>query len=165
MLKFHYETDPPGASPAPEDSFERYKFYQDAAENAKAHAWTQSTWVLTLNGAILAFSINLHVKHCNIPGFFLIEWFSAGAGVLLSLCVVFVLYELGKHIKRHWAASDRIASKDPQLAPYVSKGGAKEKVPKFIKRLMFPAGVFAVGHVAWAVSVTWFIACGITPSP
>ena len=40
-----------------------FKFYEEAAEKTKGHAWSQTTWILTLNAGILAFSLNLFAAY------------------------------------------------------------------------------------------------------
>ena len=70
---------------------EFFKFYEEAAERTKSHAWTQSLWLLTLNGAILAFSLNLYLAHASVRGFLFIEWLSTLAGLVLCAYVWFGL--------------------------------------------------------------------------
>lgn len=141
--------------------FELFKFYEDASQRTKSNAWTQATWVLTLSGAILAFSINLYIEHCDVAGFKVIEWACALSGVVLSAYVIYVLYQLGKHIRKYWTSSNRLAAPDEFLKDYISDEdakaakhkGYKAKYPPFIIRLFIPPAIFAVGHIAWVIYV------------
>lgn len=70
-----------------DQALEAFKFYEEAAERTKGHAWSQTTWILTLNAGILAFSLNLYAEYSTkIPfiAFLVIEWISCIAG--LTLC-------------------------------------------------------------------------------
>lgn len=100
---------------APEKLFEFFKFYEEAAARIKSHAWTQSTWILTLNGAILGFSLDLDVDHASVRGFLFIEWLSVLSGLLLCTYLMFVLYELGRHIRNYLTASNRLAARSVTL--------------------------------------------------
>ena len=141
--------------------FELFKFYEEASQRTKSDAWTQTTWVLTLSGAILGFSINLYVDHRDVPGFAVITWACAMSGVLLSAYIMYVLHQLAKHIRTYWTAANRLAAPDPFLRSYISPKDAKAALtdtyradyPAFIRRLNIPPLLFAVGHVAWAMYV------------
>lgn len=81
-------------------ALEMFKFYEEAAERTKGHAWSQTTWILTLNAGILAFSLNLYAEYSTrIPffAFLVIEWISCLAGLILCTLLFFVIRELGEH--------------------------------------------------------------------
>lgn len=162
LLRIEFGTQPASNDLAADKRFELFKFYEDAAERAKSHAWTQSTWILALNGAILGFSLNLYVKDGNVHGFLFIECISTLAGLILCGYVVFVLYELGKHIRNYWTAANKHAVQDTSLTDYI---GVKEAAaarhecyradfPRFIVRLMVPPVLFALAHLTWMIYVT-----------
>lgn len=146
-----------------------FKFYEEAAERAKGHAWAQSTWVLTLNGAILGFSLNLFVQSTPVRGFMLIAWFAALAGVVLSAYIVFVLIELCRHIRRYWTAANRLAAQSVPLSAYIGHEEATKArretyeadFPNFILRLMWPPGLFAAAHLSWAIYVSTVAFCAL----
>ncbi|MDM0116719.1 hypothetical protein QTI66_31780 [Variovorax sp. J22R133] len=151
----------------PEQVLEFFKFYEEVAERTKGHAWAQSTWVLTLNGAVLGFSLNLFVQSPSVRGLLLIECLSALAGVVLSAYIAFVLSELGDHIQRYWTAANKLALQSKPLSEYI---GTKETekarhefykadFPRFIKRLMWPPGFFVVAHLSWAIYVGAVMCC------
>lgn len=50
----------------PEQRLETFKFYEEAAEKAKAHAWSQTTWLLSFNAALLALSVTLYLDHRDV---------------------------------------------------------------------------------------------------
>lgn len=141
---------------------EFFKFYEEAAERTKAHAWTQSSWLLTLNSAVLAFSVQLYVEHADIRGFLFMEWLLCAAGLILCGYIALVLVELGSHIRNYWTAANRIAVDNELLSHYIGAKAAaaarapeyKADFPRFIARLMVPAVLFAVAHLTWATYVT-----------
>jgi hypothetical protein len=71
-----------------------FKFYEAAAEKTKAHAWSQTTWILTLNAGIMAFSTDFYGDHRELPGLRLIEGLAAEF-IALCLFLVYLLQELG----------------------------------------------------------------------
>src|ERR1700752_3614791 len=92
-----------------------YKFYEDAAQKTKTHAWTQSAWMLGLNGAILAFSLKVFVERASTPGLLELALGMPIAGLVLSGYLVYVLHELGKHISGYWSCADRVKLQFPPL--------------------------------------------------
>jgi hypothetical protein len=68
-----------------DQKFAAFKFYEEAAEKTKAHAWSQTTWILALNAGILAFSLQLYVEHASAFAFIPIEIICALVGI--ALCV------------------------------------------------------------------------------
>jgi hypothetical protein len=147
--------------------FELFKFYEEAASRAKTDAWTQTSWVLTLVGGILAFSINLYVEHQDIHGYVLITWACAAAALLLTGYLAYVLHELGTHIRNYWTQSNQLASIHPFLRQYVMtddskvlEPGKKAAFPPFIWRLGIPPALFAFGHLAWAIYVSVWLGTG-----
>jgi hypothetical protein len=42
---------------SPEQTLAAFRFYEEAAEKSKSHAWSQTTWILALNAGIMAFSL------------------------------------------------------------------------------------------------------------
>ena len=66
------------ASLSPAQKLDVFKFYEEASEKNKAHAWTQTAWILTLNVGVIAFSINLYLDYFNNSAFLIIEFISAG---------------------------------------------------------------------------------------
>ena len=96
------EIIPAASSLSPDQTLNLFKFYEEAAEKAKAHAWSQTTWILTLNAAILGFSVNFYASNSDKPAFFAIELLSSGVGVVLCGFLVYLLNELGGHISHYW---------------------------------------------------------------
>jgi hypothetical protein len=149
----------------PEKAFEAFKFYEEAAEKTKSHAWSQTTWILTLNAGILAFSLDLYAEHREVPGFLVIEWISFVAGAGLSLFLIYVISELGRHISTYWTQSNRLAGNYPILVPFVGEDEAAAArsplyhapFPKFCRRLQIPAIAFVIAHLTWACVATWFV--------
>jgi hypothetical protein len=146
----------------PSQKLETFKFYQEASEKTKVHAWTQTAWILTLNAGVIAFSLNLYLDHAKDPAFLVIEFISAGVGIVLCVFLFYALVELGNHIRRFWTYSNRIKADFPPLASLVRKHNAlqvneannKVKFPMFCRRLQFLAVLFAFAHIGWALFVT-----------
>jgi hypothetical protein len=145
--------------------FELFKFYENASQRTKSDAWTQTTWVLTISGAVLGFSMKLYVEHRDVPGFFVIAWLCAIAGVVLSAYVTYVLHQLAIYLRTYLTAANRLAAPDPFLKEYISAKDADAALhpkyeadyPQFIVRLLIPPLFFAVGHIAW---VAYVMRCG-----
>jgi hypothetical protein len=144
--------------------FQMFKFYEDAAQRTKSDAWTQTTWVLTLSGAILGFSMKVYVEHRELPGFPAIAFGCAAAGLVLTAYAFHVLRELAKHIRNYWTSANVLAASHPLLRGYIPEEEAERAArlgsaykaghPKFITRLMIPVLLFAAGHVGWAIYAT-----------
>jgi hypothetical protein len=141
--------------------FELFKFYEEALQRTKSDAWTQTTWVLTLSGAILAFSIQLYVEHFEGTSFELISWSCAVAGVVLTGYVMLVLHQLATYSKRYLTAAIRLAAHYEILEEYITveeAQSAKAKdyqagYPGYILLLHIPPAFFAAGHIFWLCHV------------
>ena len=139
-------------------ALELFKFYEAAAEKTKAQAWAQTTWILSLNAAIIAFSLNFYAEHPTLRGTWLIEVVAAIVGLVLCLFLIYMLQELGKHLSNYWTASNRLAVGYPPLIPYIGKKDAKAAqkprypgapFPPFCRRLQVLTGLFLCVHLAW----------------
>lgn len=143
-----------------EQETDLFKFYEEAAEKTKAHAWAQTTWILTLNSGILAFSLNFFANHPSQDHFLLVEGVCTAVGVVLCLFLIYLLQELGGHISHYWTSSNRLAAGNAQLADFVFpndieavRAGRAAPFPPFCRRLQILAGMFAGAHVVWLVIV------------
>lgn len=142
--------------------FDAFKFYEEAAEKAKGHAWSQSTWILGFSAAVLAFSLKLYTEHPDVRGLVFMEWLAALAGLGLCGYLVFVLSELGKHIRNYWTNANKIAASDDALVPFIGQEeaerarlvGYRAGFPRFITRLQMAPSMFALAHLVWAVYAT-----------
>jgi hypothetical protein len=149
---------PSSADLAPKERLELFKFYEEAAEKTKAHAWTQTSWILTLNAGVLGFSLTLYLEKANDPLFIYIELLSAGVGVVLCVFLFYVLNELGRHIRNYWTTSNKLAAPYPPLASFIGESEvlkAREpkyeaEFPAFCRRLQYLAVLFLFAHVGWA---------------
>ncbi len=160
------EIIPAASSLSPDQTLNLFKFYEEAAEKAKAHAWSQTTWILTLNAAILGFSVNFYASNSDKPAFFAIELLSSGVGVVLCGFLVYLLNELGGHISHYWASSNRIAAGYVPLIPFIGESNAtaarasdyRVGFPAFCRRLQYLAILFLGAHLGW-VSFVAYIRC------
>jgi hypothetical protein len=140
-----------------------FKFYEEAADKAKAHAWAQTTWVLTLNAAILGFSVNYFASNAGKPAFFAIELLSSAVGIVLCGFLLYLLTELGGHISHYWASSNRIAAGYAALVPFVGESNARAALasdyrvpfPAFCRRLQYLVALFIVAHLGWLVFIAY----------
>jgi Ca2+/H+ antiporter len=148
--------------PQLEHLVEIFKFYEDAAREAKNQAWTQTSWILTINAAILGFTLDLFIEHRSAKDFALIEWISAIAGIILCVYALIVLTELGNHIQTYWTLANKTAVQHPFLIRYIGPTDAENAgkknyralFPPFIKRLMIAPVLFAVAHFGWVLYAT-----------
>jgi hypothetical protein len=151
-----------GTSLSSSEKLEIFKFYEEAAEKTKAHAWTQTAWILTLNAGVIAFSLNLYLEHADNSAFLIIELVSAGVGIVLCWYLFYVLSELGSHISNYWTFSNKIAAGLPALVPLIGDDIARQAkevnyradFPRFCKRLQALAMLFLFAHFGWALFVT-----------
>ncbi|OOP57225.1 MAG: hypothetical protein AYP45_04670 [Candidatus Brocadia carolinensis] len=147
----------------PDQILTLFKFYEEAAEKTKSHAWSQTTWILTLNTGIFAFSLNFYAEHAAVRAYLLIELFSAGVGVVLCGFLVYLLQELGSHISRYWTSSNQIAANYGPLVRFIDKSDAVAArksdycapFPKFCRRLKFLAILFLIAHVGWSLFMVY----------
>jgi hypothetical protein len=145
-----------GARSAEED-IDLFKFYEEAAEKAKGHAWTQSSWVLSLNAGIFVLIANLKDSS------FFFHLISAFAGVVLAAYLIYVLGELGNHIRTYWTSSNKIAAKSAGLMDFIGEKdkfeaklpGYRAEFPRFCRRLQFLAFLFVFAHLGWVVVVAF----------
>jgi hypothetical protein len=156
----------PTSSVANEADLATFKFYEEAAEKAKEHAWSQTTWILTLNAATLGFSLNFYADHKADSAFVLIESIAGGVGVVLCLFLIYLLHEAGSHIQHYWTTSNKLAARDAYLAPFIGPEDAaaargdeySAPFPKFCKRLQLLAALFLAAHVGWVAVATIHLA-------
>jgi hypothetical protein len=144
-----------------EQTLASFKFYEEAAEKAKSHAWSQTTWILALNAGIMAFSLKFYAEHSTVRGFLLIEVISAGVGIVLSAFLIYLLQELGGHISHYWTTSNKIAATYAPLTSFIGEKDADQArtphyragFPAFCRRLQFLAGLFIAAHAGWTFVV------------
>lgn len=150
-------------------AFDGLKFVEESAGDTKSHAWSQTTWILSLNAGLLAFSANLYAGYgdkvkISPEGLIAVEWLSALAGVVLCWMLVDVLGELGKHISNYWSVGRQLRRKHPVLLNLISKADQAEEefvgLPPFCARLRKFALVFAATDIAWAIAVTVLVLTG-----
>ena len=143
----------------PEETVTVFKFYEEAAEKTKAHAWSQTTWILTLNAGIFAFALKLYTDHAGVYWFSLMEFVCAGVGIALCVFLIYLLSELGRHISRYWTSSNKLAVDYPPLVPFIEESDAVAvradpkycaPFPRFCARLQWLAWLFLLAHIAWA---------------
>ena len=139
-----------------EQTLEAFKFYETRADSTKAHAWAQTTWILTLNAGLLAFSLDLYANHSSLHGFAAIEWLVSLAGVVLCGFLIYTLHELGSHIVRYWTHANALAAAHPALVHFIGGDSTADEVqfPLFCRRLQLVAAIFLVGQIASAALTT-----------
>lgn len=157
------------SSPVAEDltlqqTLEAFLFYETRSDKTKAHAWAQTTWILTLSAGLLAFSLNFYADHSSVRGFIVVEWIVALAGIVLCSFLIYTLHELGVHIRNYWTTSNTLAATHPALVPFIGGQGAAEKTrtsdyrapfPPFCRRLQVAAAFFILAHLGSAALATW----------
>ena len=152
-------------------TFEAFKFYEEAAEKTKGHAWTQTTWILALNSGILAFSIDFYSKHADLPGVRYIEFVSTSIGLILCGFLFYLIGELGKHIRNYWTSSNKMAAKYPPLTPFIGQEDAikaknvcyRASFPRFCRRLQLLTILFAAVHIICLALILSLPASSMTP--
>jgi hypothetical protein len=111
----------------------------------------QSSWILSLNAGIFVLTANL-----KDPSFVL-RLASAFAGIILTVYLIYILGEIGNHIRTYWASSNKIAAKSPKLRDFIGDKdsyearlpGYRAEFPRFCRRLQILAFLFLFAHVGW----------------
>lgn len=140
-----------------DQTLELFKFYEGSAATAKAQAWLQTTWILALNAGILAFSVDFYAKHGMDRGLSVIESLATGVGLLLCVFLIYLLHELGNHIRRYWNRSNVLIASSSRLTQFLANSNAngvdcprcRPPFPKFCRRLQYLAAIFIVAHIGW----------------
>jgi hypothetical protein len=156
---------------SPDEDLEFFKFYQEAAEKTKAHAWSQTTWILTLNVGMLAFSLQYFTDHGSKREARVIEFITTVVGVLLAGFLIYLLNELGKHIRRYWTTSNKLAASNDRLRGFIDEDEVeaakttryKAAFPKFCRRLQILAVLFIGVHIGWLLLALFFIGFPVNP--
>jgi hypothetical protein len=143
----------------PSQLLSSYEFYEEAARNTKTHAWSQTTWILSLNAGVLAFSVNLYAVDPGLPALVLIELLTAAVGLVLSGFLLYMLQELGKHISNYWMKANKFAASfkplarlimTPEEAASALTAEDPPEFPDFCRRLRWLTILFMLAHVGWA---------------
>jgi hypothetical protein len=146
---------------SPAEAVAAFKFYEDAADKNKAQAWSLTTWILTLNAAVLGFSITFFIEHRADEALVMIETLSALVGVALSYFLIDMIQQLGSHVQHHWTTSNRIAAVTPTLTSFIDprdvesarRDSYRAPFPSFCRRLQVLAVLFLIAHCGWAIVV------------
>lgn len=147
-----------------------YQFHEESAQEYKSDAWTQTTWILTLSGAVLGFSIDKHVSQRNSPDAIIIMLACAVVGIALAVYAMWVLNDMAHHVQRHWAKANRLVASTPGLMKYIDPAGSQPAMtamvekPKAITRLLWIVMAFSLGHVMWAVYASASLHCTSCPA-
>lgn len=147
-----------------------YQFHEASAQQYKSDAWTQTTWILTLSGAVLGFSIDKYVSQRSSPDAIVITLACAVAGLALAVYAMWVLNDMAHHVQRHWAMATRLVASTPGLMKYIDPAGSQPAMtamvekPKAITRLLWIVMTFSLGHVMWAVYASASLHCTSCPA-
>lgn len=154
-----------------ERHLQMYQFHEVSAQKYKSDAWTQTTWILTLSGAVLGFSIDKHVSQRNSPDAIVITLACAVAGLALAVYAMWVLNDMARHVQRHWAMATRLVASTQGLMKYIDPAGSQPVMtavvekPKAITRLLWIVMAFSLGHVMWVVYASASLHCTGCPAP
>lgn len=124
---------------------ELFKFYEGGSEKVKDRIWTSTTWVLTLNTAILAFAFDYFDRRAGKSGFILVELLAALVGVGLSFFLIYLLRSFGAYVEHYWKCSDELATGHPSL-----KHLTQAPPSRFWVLLQILAACFAIVHLGVA---------------
>ena len=147
-------------------TFQLIEFYENAASVVKNRTWTITTWVLTINSALIAFSFQLYTDHLQLAGFLWIQAAICLVGLALCTFLYFLIQDQGNHLSHYWTNENKIGAmnsgiqdlvldkEDPKviLAP-----GYRADTPKFCKRLVILAQMFAVGFVGLFLLILFLV--------
>jgi len=126
--------------------------YEKAAGTVKGRTWMITTWVLTLQAAMIAFSVQFYTEQSGDPGFLLIQGAIALVGLALCAFLFVFIRDQGKHLKGYWIAQRKLASWNTALRGLVVSGWEDHsapdfgvRFPPFCTKLMLLVGMFAAG--------------------
>lgn len=140
-----------------QSAFKLIEFYENAASVVKGRTWTITTWILTINAALLAFFFQLYADHNNIHGFI---WIQAGicmVGIALCFFLRLLIQDQGLHLRHYWTKENKVGAGNDniqelvlwdQSAECVKKSNYEADFPKFCTRLLLLTDMFIVGFVA-----------------
>jgi hypothetical protein len=133
-----------------------FKFYEEAAEKTKVHAWSQTTWILTLNAGIFAFSL----AYAGVYEIIWIEVICACVGIVLCGFLIYLLGQLGDHISSYFTSANQLAFdylalrrfiRPKELSALKANCNHRASFPQFCSRLRLLALGFLFAHIIWAV--------------
>lgn len=106
-------------------------------------------------------SLSLYADHADNPAVVQLASILSVVGIVLCLFLIFMLHELGRHIRHYWAVSNRIVAPNGSLRALVFGSPPKDApvtFPPFCRRLQYLAGLFLAGHLAWLAIVLGWLA-------
>lgn len=135
-----------------EDAFQLHSAYEEAAGKVKSRTWAITTWVLTLEAALIAFSVEFYTEQSADGGFLLIQLAIAIVGVALCLFLLFLIRDQGNHLKEYWAAQRKLVKWNTELRRLALADPEEDlsepvKFPPFCTRLISLVVLFAIGFV------------------
>lgn len=139
-----------------EKAFKLVEFYENAAGTVKGRLWTITTWILTINSALFAFAFQLYKENPKIVGFVAIELAICAVGVALCILLIVLILDHGNHLRTYFTRVNKVGAWNPKVRGLVLKADEVDEVlcpnysarfPRFCKRLMVLAGMFAAGFV------------------
>jgi hypothetical protein len=134
------------------------KHYEELAVKAKDRVWTVTTWLLTLNSGLIAFSFKYYADNKTGP-FLPFELLFCTVGIVLCCFNQILIRDYGKHIQGYWTISNKITENHPYLRSLIGQGmtegaaGRKYEAsfPRFCRRLLALTWLFIAGFAGIAV--------------
>jgi hypothetical protein len=87
--------------------YDVWKFFESRADQIKMQLWTTSTWLIALQGGLLAFTIGDRLSTVSadgtiLPKIPLLVTLVSGLGLALSVLTLAVAMDAARHIRRNW---------------------------------------------------------------
>lgn len=145
-----------GALPL-DKAIELIKFYEDLASTIKSRTWAITTWVLTLNAALLAYSFQLYLEPERPPEFLLLVLAISIVGIALSIYLFIFISDQGQHLRHYWTMENKVGAWNSSVRGLVmDQLGFEEardddysaRFPQFAARLRLLAVMFALAFAA-----------------
>ena len=135
-----------------DQAFELNDAYEQAAGRVKSRTWTITTWVLTLEAALMAFGAQLYTEQLGDSGFLLLQLAIALVGIALGAFLVFFIVDQGQHLKGYWISQRKLAIWNTALGGLVLTKSEESAppdfgvtFPPFCTRLIWLVALFAAG--------------------
>lgn len=148
-----------------QSAFKLIEFYQNAANTVKNRTWTITTWILTVNAALIAFCFQLYANNSKIHGFLSIQASICVVGIVLCIFLRVLINDQGKHLRRYWTNENKVGAWNTKVQSLILEKKTVEIVlqenyradfPRFCKRLRFLSSMFLVGFIGTFV-LMWIL--------
>lgn len=140
--------------------FEVWRFFEHRADEIKGSLWTTATWLVALQGALLAFTLNDQVIEFTEPGVItakhqLVVMTLSGLGLALAALTFAIVDDIARHVRINWLRAS--AAKGDYDA--VSRSNRiSTLIPLHVVEFFFVAAFLSLFLASWTGQVAdWIV--------